>query len=147
MLAKDAGRRPHEGGRSDHELVEHAAQRIEIAAGVHQLTANLFGRNVRHGSSPVELDLELFSTRAARMVCSQAEVDDDGTTVHEQHALGLEIAIDQTLTMQERECETKLAKDAENLRKVPASRVGERQILMSRSRRDGLRRTLRVESA
>lgn len=81
-------------------LVEHAAERVEVSAGVDEIAADLLRGHVRDGAFRLPAGGEDLTPAASSEVGGQAEVDDDGPTVGaQQDVFRLDVAMHQSLAV------------------------------------------------
>ncbi len=120
--ATNRGGRPLERGRPHYELVQHAAERVEIAARVDELAADLFGRHVRNGAGRAPLRFERFATRGPWILRRQPEVDDDRLPLEQHDVLRLQVAIDESFAVEKRERRADASHDSQDGTKLSGGR-------------------------
>ena len=104
VLAEHRVNRSDEGRGARDALVEHAAERIEIDARIHELALDLLGRHVRRAAAATLARRDHLAAAGPAELQRQAEVGEHGgAAVAEEDVAGLGIAVDEAQAVDERE--------------------------------------------
>ncbi|MFN7975686.1 MAG: hypothetical protein U0166_25660 [Acidobacteriota bacterium] len=125
VLDDDVRRRGSDEGRaSDEELVDHAAERVEIGARVDQVSSCLLGSDRVDAAGDLALHLERIAADGGEPR-REAEVDDDGTQggvaggaghgFPEEHVVELQVPVDDPLAVQVGERVAEVPREREDL--------------------------------
>jgi hypothetical protein len=123
--------RPAERQAPRHDAVEDAAERVEIAARVEQLAAKLLRRHVADRARHADV-LEHIATVGADLG-RDAEVDQHRQlTGAQEDVLGLEVAVDHALAVDERQRVTDAPQDGEHAIEVAGDRRARQRLRRQR---------------
>ena len=105
------------------ELEQDAADRVEIRSRIGRLSVDLLGRHVRGRSRESEEVVDDLAPESARGVPGQAEVHEHRTIARqEDDVLRLQIAVDDSLVVQQSEGDAQAAHDAKHARQLAVRR-------------------------
>ena len=110
--------RPRERRLADEHLVQHASERVEVAPPVHRLAGGLLGAHVRRACRPIApicVSVEPVRRCGVRQRLADPEVGDERVPLVQQDVLGLDVAVDDVVTVRVVERVGDLARDAGRL--------------------------------